>query len=251
MSNLGALTFAFGSQYQEMAALQAHSWATAGIELTVVVDEPVGFKLSNSPARITTIGKRIWKPFEFERLAYELSPYQTTIKTDADVFVPGAWPGLPSWCTSLPFVSGVPYTLYGAAVPSSPYREAWAVYGLPEVYSAFCTFTKGPSAEQFFLDVGRVFDVFYTAGYQAMAPHPSTDLAYSVAFAHLDQYQRYGTGLPFHHMKSQTSGAFGLPDAWTDSVSIIRNPTSNYLTLNGLEIQYPLHYYDKRFENLV
>lgn len=248
MVKVGALTFAFGEpRYQLMAALQADSWRYHEIPCTVVVDrKPLPF-LVDSGANIVLLDQHITMPFEFERYALDLSPYQLTIKTDADVMIPRTWRGLPPWAHELSFVSGIPVTFAGAPVRSSPYRKAWTAQGLPEVHTAICTFTKCAETTALFGIIGNVFDTFYTSDLCNFDRVPSTDLVYSIAYAL--QGEGVGLGIPFHHMKRGTSGATRGSDNWINQISVTEDLGGN-LYLNGLRVDLPFHYYDKRFVDL-
>lgn len=249
MDKVGALTFAFGEpRYQLMAAEQAVSWQHHGIPCTVIVGTNVVLPvLRESGANIVYLDRYITMPFEFERYALELSPYQVTIKTDADVLIPRTWQGLPPWVAELPFVSGIPVTFAGAHVRSSPYRTAWTAKGLPEVHTAICTFTKCADTTSLFNTIGTVFDTFYASDLCTLDVAPSTDLVYSIAWA--VHGQEVGLGVPFHHMKRATSGQTIGGDKWVDQIAALED-AQGHLYLNGVRVDLPFHYYDKRFVDL-
>lgn len=243
MSYLGALTFAVGSDYQVMAAAQARSWARVGIPMTVVITGQAIPELTRSEANIVYLDMPVTKPFEFEKYAYMLSPYHVTIKTDADLIVPGQWRPSPL-LTEMPLVSAQPITVQGVKMESSPYREAYAVLNLPQVYSAFFTFRKGPDASTFFRYVDEIFSSYYATDLPNVEPSPSTDLVYSVAWARLFSSTDLGYTTPFLHMKHGAHGLLSRSQDWTTEISFDMD-RHGQIYLNGYQVYHPLHYHNK------
>jgi hypothetical protein len=247
-SNIGGLTFAFGALYQRMAFQQAQSFHEHGLPFAVILEK--GFSdayvawdsLDNT--QVIELAKEVDKPFEFERYAYDLTPFEVTIKTDADLVLPAGWTGLPLWYTCQDLISGIPTSIQGLEIPSSPYRRAWSVYGVPEVHSAFFLFRKSAQAKSFFERVGVRFDTFYSTSAKEVSRDPSTDLIYSLAW--LDVVgPELGPCLPFLHMKFGTSGLTAYRDNWVSNANLMRD--SNGMYLNGVQLVNPVHYYDKSF----
>ncbi len=241
-TKLGILCFALGEQYQRMAAMQAISWRRVGLPTTVVTTEPVPAWLS-SVANIVVYTKKIRVPFAYEADAYDLSPYDVTLKTDADLIAP------PDVQVDLSLLDGVmtglPVTVTNAPILSSPYRKHWSKQiSLPEIYSAFFAFSKGDTAKAFFNNVRQVFTNFFLSNLSHLDKVPSTDLAYSVAWARMWGTDRRSY-LPFIHMKPGITG-LDHPDSWTDTLPVTYDTSGLYL--GGLKILRPFHYYDKRFE---
>lgn len=244
-NSVGALTFAIGAKYQRMAAIQARSWERLGIPMTVVIDGNLIAELGRTHAQVVFLppNRSVEVPFGFEALAYELSPYDLTFKTDADLVMPPTWK-VPSYISASDLFTGQPHTVYGQPVVSSPYRRNWLELGVPEVHSAFFAFRKSPTAELFFDKVEEAFHNFYASPLARVDTRPSTDLVYSVAWPPVMGYS-LGMTLPFVHMKPMTSGLNHSREDWTNEMSFL---TSGYgLYVQGIEIIYPFHYYDKAF----
>lgn len=245
---IGGLTFAFGASYQEMAFLQAQSFEQHGLPFVIVVergrasDGSLNWGLLRN-TQVIELTARIYSPFEFERYAYELSPFDVTLKTDADLILPPGWLGLPQWSLGMDLVSGIPVSIQGLPVPSSPYRREWSTHGLPEVHSAFFLFKKSDRAAAFFRRVGERFDDFYSTSARELAP-PSTDLVYSLAWVDAAGLE-LGPGIPFLHMKYGTSGLDSYRDDWVSHVNFMEDSTGMYI--NGTQLVHPIHYYDKSF----
>ena len=243
MEYLGALTFAIGDDYQNMAAVQAQSWARIGIPMTVVIAGRATPALLHSEANIVQLNREVTKPFEFEKYAYELSPYTVTIKTDADLVVPWMWRPTPLM-TEMPLISGKPIQINGASVENSPYREtATKFLGLPEVYSAFFTFRKGPDASTFFRYVDEIFTSYYLTDLPNVEATPSTDFVYSVAWARLFSSSDLGYTLPFHHMKHGVHGLGTVGHDWSAEANLM--VTNGDIFINGYQVYHPLHYHNK------
>jgi hypothetical protein len=246
---VGGLTFAFGELYQRMAFEQAKSFGAHNLPFAVVLEKGYtnAYEIPwDSLANTQTIelDHKIGKAFEFERFAYEISPFETTIKTDADLVLPPGWRGLPSWSSCLNLISGIPVSLQGLTIPSSPYRRSWSAHGLPEVHSAFFVFQKSEQAKRFFEQVGERFDTFYTTSVRDVEKSPSTDLVYSLAWMAVLGAE-LGPSLPFLHMKFGTSGLNSYRDNWVSQVNLLKDAQGLYL--NGVQLIHPVHYYDKSF----
>ncbi len=246
--DIGGFTFAFGASYQKMAFLQAKSFKRHGLPFAVVVEEGRtnfhGVPWETLPnTQVIELKHEVSKPFEFERYAYDLSPFEITVKTDADLVLPPGWQGLPKWAHDLDLISGVPISIQGLEVRSSPYRYAWSDHGLPEVHSAFFVFSRSSRSKRFFERVGRRFDTFYQTSIQEVAG-PSTDLLYSLAWSDIVGLD-IGPGLPFLHMKFGTSGLDSYRDRWVDHVNLMEDDSGLYI--NGVQLIHPVHYYDKSF----
>lgn len=245
---IGGLTFAFGALYQKMAFLQAQSFEQHGLPFVIVVEKGRGNDASLDwdslkNTQIVELTSRVHSPFEFERYAYDLSPFDATIKTDADLILPPGWLGLPAWSLDLDLVSGVPISIQGLPIPSSPYRREWSAHGLPEVHSAFFLFKRSNQAATFFRRVGERFDNFYSTSAREIAT-PSTDLIYSLAWVDAVGMD-LGPGLPFLHMKYGTSGLDSYRDDWVSHVNFMEDSAGMYI--NGTQLVHPIHYYDKSF----
>ena len=85
----GVLTFAFGSEYQTQALCQALTLRKSlGMELTAVVGEhDTVDKRLEKVANIKAL-KGTFSRFEYEQHALDLTPYDITFKTDADLLFP-------------------------------------------------------------------------------------------------------------------------------------------------------------------
>lgn len=245
-TKVGALTFALGRAYQQMALLQARSWSALGIPMTVVVSPTDGLiEGLTDVANVVEYLRPVTKAFEYEAYALDLSPYEVTIKTDADVWIPPCYE-LPQYVQKLSLVSGQPSTMWGLRIRSSPYRQAWSNLNLPEVYSAMFSFRKDSVSRTFFDTVKQVFANHYVSDLKKHERKPSTDFAYSVAWAALFGTD-VGAGLPFVHMKPGLTG-LDIPLNWTDHIPVLGNRD---LYISGLRVVLPLHYYDKRFASCI
>jgi hypothetical protein len=245
--SIGGLTFALGQDlYQDMAALQAETFAHHGLSFATVVEEgsSLSVALQASPSKIIRVKHRPRVPFDFEAVAFDLSPFDITIKTDADLLLPRGWQGLPDWVQHTNIVSAQPITIHGHRVRASPYRKKWTSLGLPEVHSAFFLFDRSQTSQKFFFEVKRIFSTYRDISICDVEPKASTDLVYSLAWANV-KGQDLGSTLPFVHMKPGTSGFSCHYENWSPYLVYMNDAEGSYI--NGLQIIHPFHYYEKSF----
>lgn len=245
-TDIGGLTFAFGWQYQRMAYALALSLKKQGLPLTVVV--PVT-ELDNvggleRVAHVVPLAGEFNK-FEYEIYAYKLSPYDLTIKFDADMLVPAEtylWQAI-SRLDHFELLSGNACDLLGTTNSATIYRRVEAEHDLPTVYSACFGFKKGKLAQLFFEKVEEYFSKWYAMPLAEKLP-PTTDTIYSLAWKVLE-LQHLATGLPFVHMKPGIAGS-SVPYNWTRHIPYVLDDRGR-LRVNSHPIRLPFHYFDKEF----
>lgn len=241
----GILTFAFGIEYQKQAYCQALTAARSlQLPLTAIVDV-LEYPPLATVANVKVLEGR-WAKFEYEQLALELTDYDVTFKTDADMLFPqGSMLYHPE---HLPFSSGVATDIFDNVTASTAYRETAVAMGLPTVYSAVFSFDRRTEeAQQFFQHLRYVYKHWYGLQIWDYLPPlekklpPTTDTAYSLA--HL--YVAGATcldGNQFIHAKPYINS--WKDDEWT-SVKTFTVDTQNRMYLDGVRLSSPLHYYDK------
>lgn len=248
--SFGGLTFAIGLEYQRMAYALALSLKRYNIPLTVVVhreDHSRGlFKKLENEANIVTIAGKYGR-FSYEALAYDLSPYDATMKFDADMLVPAevTMANYQTFIESFSLVPGLAMTLNGTANTSSIYRKAETQLDLPLVYSACFGFTKSDIAERFYRKVAFLFEEWYALKNLSRYMPATTDSVYATAWTALGLPWSIDYALPFIHMKPGIASA-RLPPKWMDKVpySLAR---SGVLRVNSHVVRVPFHYYEKKF----
>lgn len=245
--SVGGLTFAFGHDYQRMAYALALSLRRYGVPLTVVVPEKdqVYSKLFNE-CNVVFLKGRFGK-FEYESLAYDLTPYDITFKFDADMIVPAEAFLLQAIPLIAKFgvVSGTACALNNRANDSTIYRRIESSMGVPTVYSAAFGFMKNhETSSRFFHKVKQLFNDWYSLKLFSKDFPPTTDTIYSIAWKCVLKHDPT-EGIPFLHMKPGIAGS-SLPAKWLNKVPYVLDDQGR-LKLNSHTIRIPFHYHDKAF----
>lgn len=181
---------------------------------------------------------------------YEASPYDETIKLEADMFIPR---NIDHWWDILSLQSVAVCTkirnFKGEISHNRGYRRFIDDNNLPDVYNAITYFKKSETAEKFFQIVRDVFENWndYKATLKCSPEQPvTTDWAYAIA-CHIMGVEN--TTLPnfdefsMVHMKQWIND---LPsEDWTNV--LIAECKPNTLRINTMPQQYPFHYHIKSF----
>ena len=185
---------------------------------------------------------------------YEASPYDDTIKLEADMFLPRSiehWFDIMSindvtLCTKI-------RNYKGEISKVRVYRKFIDDNNLPDIYNAITYFKKSETAEQFF---GIVRDVFENwEDYKAIlkcnpTEEATTDWVYAIA-SHIIGVEK--TTLPnfnelsMTHMKQFVSGT--PTEDWTDT--LVYELLPNVLRVHTYSQEYPFHYHSKSFSDKI
>jgi hypothetical protein len=199
-----------------------------------------------------------WK-LENEWKAYHCTPYEHTVKLDADMLFPS---DVSDWWSILGTQDVVLCTdarsYTGRRVSSDAYRKCFTANNLPDVYSAFTSFRWSETAQEVFTMAEYIFQNWERFFEEFLEPvtrprYVSTDVVFALAIKLLDLVADCtlpaSIGYPrIIHMKSKLQGwpEEGLTEDWTRHI-----PTTltDDLTLKiAREVQVlPLHYHDKAF----
>jgi len=241
----GVLTFAYGSTYQRMAYAQALTLGVQGIPLTVVVP-CLEFPALDNVANVVVV-KKPFSKFEWEALAYSLSPYDTTIKTDADVIFPAHLSLDPYFevVERFELVSGFACNLQGVRSNCDWYRKTETYLDWPPFYSALCGFTKTKTAQQFFDKCAFLFQNWWKLSDIVGCLPATTDSVFSLAYRDLVLANRVLVGLKFIHAKQGICGQ-SFHDKWCQDVAVCLDDEAN-LFIGGQRLEVPFHYFDKDF----
>lgn len=185
---------------------------------------------------------------------YDASPYDETIKIEADMFIPRS---IEHWFDVLSVQDVAVCTkirnFKGEISDCKVYRRFIDDNKLPDVYNAITYFKKSDTAEKFFNLVRDIFENWeeYKSIFKCNPLEPcSTDWAYSIAchtlgienttVPNIDEFS-------FTHMKQWVNG---LPtDNWTDT--LIYEVLPNQLRINTYPQAYPFHYHIKNFSDKI
>ena len=197
-----------------------------------------------------------WK-LENEWKSIHMSPYDETIKLDADMLF---FDDIGSWWETLSIrefaICNRVLDYRSHEITSDHYRKTFTDNELPNVYTGFMYFKKTPASMEIF-DLAKF--VYYnwqsifehTLKPESRPTYVSTDVVFAIVLKLLDIDQDfYSTKqLPtFVHMKSQLQGwgADVLDEDWNKLMSVFFNPSLECKIGNYLQF-FPLHYHVKNF----
>lgn len=185
--------------------------------------------------------------------AYEASPYDETIKLEADMILPRS---IEHWWDVLSqrdlVISTTIRNFKGEISTNRFYRRFIDDNKLPDVYNAITYFKKSDRAEIFFHVVRDVFDNWDQ--YKAILKcnpqeEATTDWAYAIA-AHclgVENTTLPGfTEMSMVHMKQHINGL--LSEDWTDS--LVYELLPDVLRVNTYPQRHPFHYHVKSFSEI-
>jgi hypothetical protein len=210
-------------------------------KVTIITELPYGDKAPNSE----------WKLIN-DWQVYEASPYEYTIKLEADMIIPTSidywWDVL---CDRDLVVSNTIRTYKGDISDCPLYRNFIIDNNLPDVYNAITYFKKSKVAEKFYNIVRNVFENWeeYKTILKCNKEEPvTTDWVYAIA-CHIIGVEK--TTLPnfdemsMIHMKQFVNG---IPsEDWTKT--LVYEILPDIIRVNTYTQQYPFHYHVKTFSD--
>jgi hypothetical protein len=185
---------------------------------------------------------------------YEASPYDETIKLEADMFLPRS---IEHWFDILSINDVTLCTKIrnykGELSDTRVYRKFIDDNNLPDVYNAITYFKKSDTAEQFYKIVRDVFENWEE--YKAIlkcnpTEEATTDWVYAIA-SHIIGVEK--TTLPnfnelsMTHMKQFVSGT--STENWTDT--LVYELLPDVLRVHTYSQEYPFHYHSKSFSDKI
>jgi len=185
---------------------------------------------------------------------YEASPYDETIKLEADIFLPRS---IEHWFDILSINDVTLCTKIrnykGEISDIRVYRKFIDDNNLPDIYNAITYFKKSDTAEKFYRIVRDVFENWEE--YKAIlkcnpTEEATTDWVYAIA-SHIIGVEK--TTLPnfnefcMIHMKQFVTGTF--TENWTDT--LVYECTPDAIKVNTYVQEYPFHYHIKSFSDKI
>ena len=185
---------------------------------------------------------------------YEASPYDETIKLEADMFLPRS---IEHWFDILSINDVTLCTKIrnykGEISDVRVYRKFIDDNNLPDIYNAITYFKKSDTAERFYKIVRDVFENWEE--YKAIlkcnpTEEATTDWVYAIA-SHIIGIEK--TTLPnfnelsMTHMKQFVSGT--TTENWTDT--LIYELLPDVLRVHTYSQEYPFHYHSKSFSDKI
>jgi len=185
---------------------------------------------------------------------YSLSPYQHTIKLEADMYIPRKidwwWDVLSTRsmniCTTI-------RDFRGNISTEQFYRRTFVESNLANTYNAITYFSKSAVAEEFYQLVRDIFENWLE--YRELLKYSSegratTDVVYAIA-AKIIGYEHctmpHFTDFSMVHMKQHINGL--LSARWHDELLYEIQP--DRLRFNTHTQMYPVHYHTKSFQKII
>ena len=210
--------------------------------VTIITDLPYGDQAPDSD----------WKLIN-DWQVYEASPYEYTIKLEADMIVPYSidywWDIL---CDRDLVVSNTIRNYKGEISDCNSYRNFVVDNELPNVYNAVTYFKKSETAEKFYKLVRHVFENWeeYKPMFKCNKDEiATTDWVYAIAchimgiedttFSNFNQFSMV-------HMKQYVNNL--MSENWTNELVY---ECENHLRINTFPQYYPFHYHIKDFSKVL
>lgn len=181
---------------------------------------------------------------------YECSPYDETIKLEADMILPR---NIDHWWDILGkqdvVVSSTIRNFMGEISDVRAYRKFIDDNKLPDVYNAITYFKKSDTAKQFFEIVRDVFENWEE--YKAMLKcnpleEASTDWVYAIACLIMKPEKTMMPGFTEMSMIHMKQFINGMPtEDWTDT--LVYEILPDVIRVNTVPQLYPFHYHVKDF----
>lgn len=183
---------------------------------------------------------------------YEASPYEYTIKLEADLYIPRS---IEYWWDVLKHKELVVSThirdFTGDISEVKFYRKFIYDNKLPDTYNAITYFKKSEFAEQFFNLVKEIFnnwEEYKTILKCDTREKATTDWVYAIACQIIgveNTTMPFFTDMSMVHMKKDINGL--ITENWTDELVYEISP--DCLRINTIYQKYPFHYYNKEFSD--
>lgn len=230
-------------------------WVMPEAKISLITDQrcdsPLFEQVISLPYGDTAIGS--WK-LANDWQVYEASPYDETIKLEADMFIPR---NIDYWWDVLSkkelTVCSTIRNFKQEITEVKAYRSFIYDNNLPDTYNAMTYFKKSQLANDFFSIVQNVFENW--PEYRDIMKCESseiatTDWAYAIA-AHIIGRDRVlmpeFTGFSMVHMKKFVNYLY--TDDWTDS--LVYELLPDVFRINTFPQMYPVHYHVKSFADKI
>ncbi len=185
---------------------------------------------------------------------YEASPYEYTIKLEADLFIPKS---IDYWWDVLQdrdiVVSTKIRNFKQEISHNRYYRKFIDINNLPDVYNAITYFKKSELAEKFYATVKDVFinwDSYKSELKCPVTEKVTTDWAYAIAALVLGEDRttfKHFDSMSMIHMKQQINDL--VTENWTDT--LVYEISNKQLRVNTIPQMYPFHYHVKKFAKFI
>lgn len=251
-SSKGFLTFAFGESYLRMAYAQALSIKASQTNnnYAVVVDEETKKLLEPKHYlifdHVITPFEAADEPMKAEWQAYKLTPWDLTIKLDADMLLMSS---IDHWWQHLQnhdmVMSTTAIDFRGKKITSRAHRKLFDENHLPDVYTAFMFFQSGTDSSSVFYYAERFSKAWEEAGIPTVDSKLKTDELFALCARIVGPEKvTLPIALPaFVHGKSELWGLGNIP--WYEQ---LYTQWDNDKLRVGHHVQdLPFHYHHKEW----
>ena len=238
----GPTDLTVGMTEQDRERLPKHYLDIFNVEIIPWTDEAVmhNWKLQNE-----------WK-------VYHMTPYDETIKLDADMLftqdVNYMWQTLNARNFPVAICDTV-YTFRNQVADDIYYRKAFRNNNFYNAYSALTYFRKSHEAQEFYLQVEDIYHYWEKYAHEFMR-HQTNDIAYTdevygmaVKLLNWDDKVRPPANFEFVHLKSRCQGLLDWQvrdDAFTEYLDSELSDTGDMYINNYLQTK-PIHYHVKQW----
>lgn len=258
----GFLTFAVGEDYLRLARAQAMSVKITQSKIrnfAIIVDKSASEHLLDEDAsmfdKITVIDHAAdgWD-MRCEWMAFNLTPWRETIKTDADMLFTAP---VDHWFDSLQHrdvvLANSIHDFRGEIITSRKHRKLFDENNLPNVYSALTYFRYSRSTQEFFNAVRQITEDWSWYAKDLLIKNddmrPRTDEIYALAAMRLgeEKFTLPGVFVPsFVHMKTLLND-LDVTKPWNEQIYSYWD--SKKLFVGNIAQMLPFHYHEKGWMN--
>lgn len=262
ISDRGFLTFAVGKDYLKLARAQAMSVKLTQTNIknfAVVVDKTASLHILEDDAsmfdKIIVIDHTAdgWD-MSCEWMAFNLTPWKETIKTDADMLFSAP---VDHWFTSLQYrdvaIANSVVDFRGGKITSRTHRQLFDLNNLPNVYSALTYFRHSHGASNFFRTVKQITNDWDWYAKELLVrnddPRPRTDEIFALAAMQLGKEKfLFPTSdiLTFVHMKEMLNDLETAVPWYNQIYSYWKR---DKLFVGNIAQMLPFHYHQKGWMN--
>ena len=229
------------TDYAQCARVLAKSLSAVGDTRSVTV-------ITAQDLQKDTVSSKTHGPYSDDWQAYQLSPYDETIKLESDMIVTRS---LDSWWTllknrDLHIASGCKNYRQQSSI-SRHYRLVNDQNELPDLYNGITYFKKSELAQEFFATVREIFanwsDINATLDKPSILKWGDTDTVYALAARAIgvEHCTLPDSTIQFVHMKPRINNL--LTEDWTQE--LIWELSGTDFRINTISQLYPVHYHDK------
>lgn len=262
LADRGFLTFAIGKEYLQLAKAQAMSIKLTQSEIknfAVVIDKDASHHILDDDASMfdkIIVVDHVAEGWDMrcEWMAFNLTPWRETIKTDADIIFTAP---VDHWFTACQHrdivISNSIVDFRGDSIMSRKHRQLFDTNGLPDVYSAMTYFRYSKGAQEFFRIVKQITEDWSWYAKDLLIKNddmrPRTDEIFALSAMLLGKENftlPNSAVLSFVHMKEMLNG-LDATVPWHEQIYSYWK--KDKLFVGNIAQMLPFHYHQKGWMN--